>query len=207
MSQWAVPVTLKKEETMENRIITISREYGSGGREIGRKLAEKLGIHCYDAELIQRIVEKSGYPADFVKEKGEDAVGGGISMLLVDRRLGPTHQDTLWKVQSQVISELADKESCVIVGRCADYILQARSDCLTAFIHAAFDKRVERIIKEYGEPEEKAYRRLKDKDKRRMAYYNYYTDKKWGNALNYHVCLDSGELGIDKCVDVLAQLY
>ena len=126
---------------MENRIITISREYGSGGREIGRKLAEKLGIHCYDAELIQRIVEKSGYPADFVKEKGEDAVGGGISMLLVDRRLGPTHQDTLWKVQSQVISELADKESCVIVGRCADYILQARSDCLTVFIHAAFDKR------------------------------------------------------------------
>ena len=178
---------------MENRIITISREYGSGGREIGRKLAEKLGIHCYDAELIQRIVEKSGYPADFVKEKGEDAVGGGISMLLVDRRLGPTHQDTLWKVQSQVISELADKESCVIVGRCADYILQARSDCLTVFIHAAFDKRVERM--------------LKDKDKRRMAYYNYYTDKKWGNALNYHVCLDSGELGIDKCVDVLAQLY
>ena len=192
---------------MENRIITISREYGSGGRAIGRKLADKLGIHCYDAELIQKIVEKSGYPADYVKEKGEDAEGGGLSMFLVDRRLGPTHQDTLWKIQSQVISELADKESCVIVGRCADYILQAGADCLTVFIHAAFDKRVERIISEYGEPEEKAYKRLKDRDKRRMAYYNYYTDKKWGNAENYHVCLDSGALGIDKCVDVLAQLY
>ena len=192
---------------MENRIITISREYGSGGRAIGRKLADKLGIHCYDAELIQKIVEKSGYPADYVKEKGEDAEGGGLSMFLVDRRLGPTHQDTLWKIQSQVISELADKESCVIVGRCADYILQAGADCLTVFIHAAFDKRVERIISEYGEPEEKAYKRLKDRDKRRMAYYNYYTDKKWGNAENYHVCLDSGALGIDKCVEVLAQLY
>ena len=97
---------------MENRIITISREYGSGGRAIGRKLADKLGIHCYDAELIQKIVEKSGYPADYVKEKGEDAEGGGLSMFLVDRRLGPTHQDTLWKIQSQVISELAQGVVC-----------------------------------------------------------------------------------------------
>ena len=192
---------------MENRIITISREVGSGGRTIGRKLAEKLGIPCYDAELIQRIVEKSGYPADFVKEKGEDAAGGRLSMFMVDRRLGPTHQDTLWKVQSQVITELADKESCVIVGRCADYILEARADCLTVFIHAAFDKRVARVVSEYGEPEEKAEKRLKDKDKRRMSYYNYYTNKKWGQADNYHVCLDSGELGIDKCVDLLALLY
>ena len=192
---------------MENRIITISREVGSGGREIGRKLAEKLGIHCYDAELIQRIVEKSGYSADYVKEKGEDAAGGRLSMFLVDRSMGPTHQDTLWKVQSQVITELADKESCVIVGRCADYILQARADCLTVFVHADFKKRLERIVKEYGEPEEKAEKWLKDKDKRRMSYYNYYTNKKWGQADNYHVCLDSGELGIDKCVDILAQLY
>ena len=192
---------------MENRIITISREVGSGGRTIGRKLAEKLGIPCYDAELIQRIVEKSGYPADFVKEKGEDAAGGKLSMFMVDRRLGPTHQDTLWKVQSQVITELADKESCVIVGRCADYILQARADCLTVFVHADFKKRLERIVSEYGEPEEKAEKWLKDKDKSRMSYYNYYTNKKWGQADNYHVCLDSGELGIDKCVDILAQLY
>ena len=192
---------------MENRIITISREVGSGGRTIGRKLAEKLGIHCYDAELIQRIVEKSGYPADFVKEKGEDAAGGKLSMFMADRTLGPTNQDTLWKVQKQVITELADKESCVIVGRCADYILEARADCLTVFIHGDFNKRLARIINEYGEPEEKAKKWLKDKDKRRISYYNYYTNKKWGQADNYHVCLDSGELGIDKCVDILAQLY
>ncbi len=194
-------------QTMENRIITISREVGSGGRAIGRKLAEKLGIHCYDAELIQRIVEKSGYSADYVKEKGEDAAGGRLSMFLVDRSMGPTHQDTLWKVQSQVITELAEKESCIIVGRCADYILEARQDCLTVFVHADFKKRLDRIVKEYGEPEDKAEKWLKDKDKRRESYYNYYTNKKWGQAENYHVCLDSGALGIDKCVEVLAQLY
>ena len=192
---------------MENRIITISREYGSGGRAIGRKLAEKLGIHCYDAELLQRIVEKSGYSAEYVKEKGEEAPGGVLSMFVIDRSKGPTHQDTLWQVQKDVITEIADKESCVIVGRCADYILEARADCLKVFVHAAFDKRVARAINEYGDPEESAEKLVKEKDKRRMSYYNYYTDKKWGEAKNYHVCLDSGALGIDKCVDVLAQLY
>ena len=161
---------------MENRVITISREYGSGGRMVGRKLAEKLGIHCYDADLIQRIVDKSGYSADYVKEEGESAAGGVFSTFLADRTRGMTTQDNLWNVQCQVIAELADKESCVIVGRCADYILRARADLLTVFIHAA-------------------------------AYYQFYTDMKWGDARNYHICLDSGELGIDKCVDILAQLY
>ena len=178
---------------MENRVITISREYGSGGRMVGRKLAEKLGIHCYDADLIQRIVDKSGYSADYVKEEGESAAGGVFSTFLADRTRGLTTQDNLWNVQCQVIAELADKESCVIVGRCADYILRARADCLTA--------------KEYGVPEDSVVRRRKEKDKRRAAYYQFYTDMKWGDARNYHICLDSGELGIDKCVDILAQLY
>ena len=192
---------------MENRIITISREYGSGGRMIGRKLAEKLGIHCYDADLIQRIVEKSGYSADFVKEEGESAAAGVFSTFLADRTRGLTTQDNLWNVQCQVIAELADKESCVIVGRCADYILRARADCLTVFIHADKETREERISTEYGVPEDSVVRRRKEKDKRRAAYYQFYTDMKWGDARNYHICLDSGELGIDKCVEILAQLY
>ena len=179
---------------MENRVITISREYGSGGRMVGRKLAEKLGIHCYDADLIQRIVDKSGYSADYVKEEGESAAGGVFSTFLADRTRGLTAQDNLWNVQCQVIAELADQESCVIVGRCADYILRARADCLTVFIHADKEIRDERIAG-------------KEKDKRRAAYYQFYTDMKWGDARNYHICLDSGELGIDKCVDILAQLY
>ena len=179
---------------MENRVITISREYGSGGRMVGRKLAEKLGIHCYDADLIQRIVDKSGYSADYVKEEGESAAGGVFSTFLADRTRGLTTQDNLWNVQCQVIAELADKESCVIVGRCADYILRARADCLTVFIHADKEIRDERIAKEYGVPEDSVVRRRKEKDKRRAAYYQFYTDMKWG-------------LGIDKCVDILAQLY
>ena len=197
---------------MENRVITISREYGSGGRMVGRKLAEKLGIHCYDADLIQRIVDKSGYSADYVKEEGESAAGGVFSTFLADRTRGMTTQDNLWNVQCQVIAELADKEladkeSCVIVGRCADYILRARADLLTVFIHADREIRDERIAGEYGVPEDSVVRRRKEKDKRRAAYYQFYTDMKWGDARNYHICLDSGELGIDKCVDILAQLY
>ena len=118
-----------------------------------------------------------------------------------------TTQDNLWNVQCQVIAELADKESCVIVGRCADYILRARADLLTVFIHADKEIRDERIAGEYGVPEDSVVRRRKEKDKRRAAYYQFYTDMKWGDARNYHICLDSGELGIDKCVDILAQLY
>lgn len=192
---------------MENRVITISREYGSGGRTIGRKVAEKLGIPCYDADLIQKIVEESGYDADFVKSAGEDAAGGWFSIFLADRTRGQTNQDKLWNAQCQVIRNLADKESCVIVGRCADYILRARADCLTVFIHSDVEKRTERAVKEYGEQEETAQKRVKEKDKHRAAYYQFYTDLKWGQAKNYHICLDSGALGIDQCVDILARLY
>ena len=113
----------------------------------------------------------------------------------------------LWNIQSRVIEELAEKGSCVIVGRCADYILREKADCLNVFIHASIDKRAERIVKEYGRREESPEQRLKEKDKRRAVYHRFYTDMKWGHAQNYHVCLDSGELGIDKCVELIAQLF
>ena len=192
---------------MPNRVITISREFGSGGRTIGKLVAEKLGIPCYDAELIEKIAEQSGYSAEYIKQEVEYGTGGWLSAVFADRSTGLTNQDKMFSIQSRIIEELANESPCVIVGRCADYILQARADCLTVFVHADFKKRLERIVNEYGEPEEKAEKWLKDKDKRRMSYYNYYTNKKWGQADNYHVCLDSGELGIDKCVDILAQLY
>ncbi len=192
---------------MKNRIITISREFGSGGRTIGRKTAEKLGIPCYDAELIQKIAAESGFTADYIKETGEDASGGWLSPFLSNRSMGPTNQDKLWLLQRKVILELAEKESCVIVGRCADFILKDKADCLNVFIHASMEYRAERIVREYGEREESPERRLKDKDKRRAAYHRFYTDMKWGHAQNYHLCLDSGTLGIDKCVDILTSLY
>ena len=118
-----------------------------------------------------------------------------------------TNQDKLWSIQSKVIIELAQKGPCVIVGRCADYILRDKAELLTVFIHASLEKRAERIVKEYGETDETPEQRLKDKDKRRATYHRFYTDMKWGQAQNYHVCLDSGELGIDKCVELLASIY
>ena len=192
---------------MSNRVITISREFGSGGRTIGKKVAEKLGIPCYDAMLIQKIAEESGYAADYIREEGEYATGGWLSTVFSDRTMGMTNQDKLWTIQSRVITELAEKASCVIVGRCADYILRDKADCLNVFIHASMEKRAERIVTEYGEREETPEQRLKEKDKRRAAYHRFYTDMKWGHAQNYHVCLDSGKLGLDKCVEIISRLY
>ena len=180
---------------MSNRIITISREFGSGGRTIGRKTAERLGIPCYDAELVQKIAEESGYAEAYVMEEGEETAGGWLSTILSDRTNGLTNQDKIWNIQSRVITELAEQGPCVIVGRCADYILREKADLLTVFIHASLEKRAERIVKEYCEREETPEQRLRDKDKRRAAYHRFYTDMKWGQAQNYDICLDSGELG------------
>ena len=192
---------------MKNRVITISREFGSGGRTIGKSVAEKLGIPCYDAELIQKIAEESGFAAAYIKEEGEYASSGWLSPVLANRALGPTNQDRLWVIQRKVILELAEKGPCVIVGRCADFILKDTADCLNVFIHASMEHRAERIVKEYGEREESPEQRLKDKDKRRAAYHRFYTNMKWGHAQNYHLCLDSGALGIDNCAQIIAKLY
>ena len=192
---------------MKNRIITISREFGSGGRTIGRKVAEKLGIPCYDAELIQKIAQESGFDADYIREAGEYTPGGFLSSALSNRSFGPTNEDYLWKIQYNVISDLAEKGSCVIVGRCAGYILKDKADCLAVFIHADMAFRANRIVSVYGQREESPEERLKDKDKRRAAYHRFYTNMKWGQAKNYHLCLDSGVLGIDKCVETIAGMY
>lgn len=192
---------------MKNRIITISREFGSGGRTIGKRVAEKLGIPCYDAELIQKIAKETGFSEDYIKEEGEYVTGSWLAPYLSNRTMGPTNQDKLWAIQKKVILELAEKEACVIVGRCADYILKDKADCLTVFIHADVKYRAERIVKEYGERAETPEQRLKDKDKRRAAYHRFYTDMKWGHAQKYHLCLDSGEISIAKCVEIITSLY
>ena len=192
---------------MRNRIITISREFGSGGRTIGKKVAEKLGIPCYDAELIHKIAQQSGFSENYIKDAGEYTPGGFLASAFANRSMGPTNEDYLWKIQYQIITELAEKGPCVIVGRCADYILKDKADCLNVFIHADMQYRAERIVREYGEREESPEQRLRDKDKRRAAYHRFYTNMKWGHAQNYHLCLDSGVLGIDKCVEVIAGMY
>ena len=191
---------------MKNRVVTISREFGSGGRTIGRKLAAELGIPCYDAELIQQLARESGFSENYIRDAGEYAPGGYLS-LLSNRAFAPTNEDVLWELQYQVITELAEKGPCVIVGRCADYILRDTADCLKVFVHADMTFRAKRIVEVYGEREQTPEQRLKDKDKRRAAYHRFYTNMKWGHAQNYHICLDSGKLVIDTCVAILKQLY
>ncbi len=194
---------------MGNRIITISREFGSGGRTIGKEAAERLGIPCYDQELIEKIEEKSGLAKEFIAERGEYTLKGGwLANAFADRSLnGLSVQDYLWTVQRKIILELAEKESCIIVGRCADYILDGKADLLKVFIHASIEKRAQRIVEKYGESAEAPEKRLRDKDVRRSAYYHFYTDVEWGIAKNYDIALDSGTLGIPRCVDIITSLY
>ena len=192
---------------MKNRVITISREFGSGGRTIGKKVAEQLGIPCYDAEIIQEMVKETGFTPKYVKEAGEYTPGSFLSSTFSNRLFGPTNEDILWEHQYKVITELAQKGPCVIVGRCADYILQDKADCLKVFIHADMDFRALRIVEVYGEREQSPEERLRDKDKRRAAYHRFYTDMKWGYAQNYHLTLNSGVLGIDQCVNIITSLY
>ena len=188
------------------RIITISRQFVSGGRTIGKKLAEKLGIPCYDQEIIAAVAKESGFSKDYIAEHGDDVnttwmgnifhVGGSLS-----------NQDVMWVAQSNVVRELAAKGPCVIVGRCADYILRDDYKLLKVFVFADVKARAERIVKLYGERTLSPEKRLKNKDRRRSAYYRHYTDLKWGDAANYHVSLDSGALGVDTCVDIIADVY
>lgn len=192
---------------MKNRIITISREFGSGGRTIGKKVAQRLDIPCYDADLIQKLAEKSGFAEDYVKQISECMSGSYLESLFSNRAQGPTNEDILWDSQNKVILEIAEKGPCVIVGRCADYILRDKASCLKVFIHADPAFRAERIVKEYGEREQSAQQRLREKDKRRAAYHRFYTEMKWGDAHNYHIALDSGILGLDRCVEIITALY
>lgn len=194
---------------MNNKIITISREFGSGGRTIGKQLAAEIGIHCYDAEIIERIAKESGFAKEYIAESSEyTASANWLTNAFSGRDFnGHSNQDDLWAIQYKIIRELAKKESCVIVGRCADFILKDNPNCLRVFIHSDMNSRAKRIVEQYGESKEAPEKRLKDKDKRRAAYYHFYTDMKWGETRNYHITLDSGKLGIDKCVEILKTIY
>lgn len=190
-------------------VITISRQFGSGGRTIGKETAEKLGIPCYDRELIERVSKSSGFAKEYIESQGEYATHRTWLGRVIDgasRFEGMSNQDKIWIEQRKIILEVS-KEPCVIVGRCADYILRARKDVLKVFIHADDRARAERIVKVYGENAENPEKRLKDKDKRRSAYYKNYTETEWGAATNYDISMDSGKLGLDACVNMLVGIF
>lgn len=192
---------------MKRGIITISREFGSGGRTIGKAVAQKLGIPCYDAELITEMAKQSGFAEDYVREAGEYAPGGLLNSMFTSRAGGPTNEDILWQIQCNMVAQLAKKGPCVIVGRCGDYILRDRPDVLKVFVHADMAFRAKRIVEVYGQREESPEQRLKDKDKRRSTYYRFYTGRKWGQLDTYDLMLNSGVLGIEKCTELICTIF
>ena len=193
-------------------IITISRQFGSGGRTVGRMVAEKLGIPFYDKELVDQIALESGFAPKFVEEHGEHSPGKSIfSYAFAPQGVpgimnGLSAADFLWHIQCSTIMQLADKGSCVIVGRNADYILKDRKDCLHVFIYADMDYRADRIVRLYGESEKSPLARLQEKDKRRSVNYQHYTGKTWGAAENYDICLNTSVIGIEKAVDIIVSM-
>ena len=197
---------------MEKKIITISREFGSGGRTVGHLIADKLGIPFYDKELVDHIALESGFAPKFVEEHGEHSPSSSLfSYAFVPQGVpgvmnGLSTADFLWNIQCNVILQLADKGPCVIVGRNADYILKDRPDCLHAYIHADMDFRADRIVRLYGESEKSPQARLQEKDKRRRVNYQHYTGRSWGQAQNYDICLDSGRLGVEQCADIIINM-
>ena len=190
---------------MEKRIITISREFGSGGRFIGEEVAKKLGIAYYDKNIINEIAEKSGLSPEYVQKNAELSPKKGLYALAGRDITGKSVEDMVYEAQRKVILELADKESCVIIGRNADYILKDRDDVLNVFIHGNMPEKTQRIMGLYNVEEKEAVKMVTDTDKRRMTNYNFYTEQKWGKASNYTLCLNSSQLGYDRCKAIIIE--
>lgn len=197
---------------MDNKIIlTIGRQFGSGGREIGQKLAQALGISYYDKELMTVAAEESGLCKEFFEKADEQASSGlsyaftmGFSYMgMFTPYADILSNDGLFKFQSDAIRKLAEKESCVLVGRCADYILRDDPACLSLFIHNNMENRIQRILESHHITVEQAKDLMTKTDKSRAAYYNYYTNKEWGVASSYNFSIDVSVLGVDGTVDFI----
>ncbi len=197
---------------MKKKVITVSRQFGSGGRSIGKDIAKKLGYAYYDSELVEKVAQETGFDPSFIADAGEYAPGKSMLSYAFSSAIphgagsSMSASDYLWATQSRIITEIAEKGNCVIVGRCADYILREREDCLNIFIHASKQYRAERIVELYGERDKSAEKRLDEKDGKRRVNYKYFTGREWGETENYHISLDSGVIGHDKCVDIVCDI-
>ncbi|ADV45258.1 AAA family ATPase [Bacteroides helcogenes] len=201
---------------MDNKfVVNIGRQLGSGGREVGEKLAARLGIDFYDKELIRLASEESGLCREFFEKADEKTsqgiIGGLFGMrfpFISDGAIPATNclsNDALFKVQSDVIRRLAEEKSCLFVGRCADYILRDNPRCANIFISCSHEERVRRLRQIHSISEHAAEEMMNKADKRRSEYYNYYSYKMWGVAATYHLCIDSSVLGIDGTVDLVEE--
>ena len=198
---------------MANKIYTIGREFGSGGREVGEKLAAKLGIKLYDKELLQQAAKDSGFCEEIFENHDEKPTNSFLYSLVMDTYsvsgysaapfLDMPLNHKVFLAQFETIKKIAEKESCVIVGRCADYALSDNPDCINVFIHADLDVRIKNVSRNLNITENKARDIINKTDKQRASYYNYYTSKKWGDSKSYNLSLDAGKLGIDNCVEMI----
>ena len=190
---------------MAKRIITISREFGSGGRFIGEDVAKKLGIAYYDKDMIGQVAEKSGLSPEYIQKNAELSPKKGVFAYAFSGRdiTGKSVEDMVYEAQRKVILEIAEKEDCVIIGRNADFILKDRDDVLNVFIHGDMPEKVQRIRKLYYVSEADAVKMIHDTDKRRRTNYNFYTEQKWGMACNYSISLNSSQLGYDMCEQII----
>lgn len=196
---------------MDHFVITIARGYGSGGKTIGKRLAEELGVPCYDRDLSRLASDDSGIHerlfgrADeklhgFFKKKSKKVYDGGVLPPESDKFVSDRN---LFNLQAKLIKELAEKESCVIVGRCADFILKDREDVVRLFVHAPLDTCIDNIMDIYGVSKHEAKKLIKATDKYRSEYYRYYTGRDWDLASNYDLCLNTAQMDFDKGVEIV----
>ncbi len=198
-----------------NCVITIGRQFGSGGRYVGRMLAEKLGIPFYDKELLSEAAKQSGICEEIFEDHDEKPTRSLLFNLVTGMQVhgdaGSYYMDMplnhkIFLAQFDAIRSIADKGPCVIVGRCADFILKDQPDCLHIFVHSDMQHRAARVRERYGETSKPMEKRLQEKDSKRKVYYKHYTNRNWGEAENYDICLDSGKLGVDKCVEIVCDI-
>ena len=195
---------------MKKKIVTISRQYGSGGRYIGENLAKAMGVPCYDEKLIDMVAKESGFAQSFVAEKGERMTGSLLFNIasslsfannVFSTNNGVTLQDEIYFTQNRIIKELADKGPCVIVGRCADYVLKDNPNVVSVFVHADEKFCLDRAMERNSMTEKEMKKYIEKTDKFRGDFYRYHTGHEWADARNYDLCLNSGKLGFQKCVE------
>ena len=198
---------------MGQHVYTIGREFGSMGQLVGEKLAERLGVKCYDKELLQKAAKNSGFCEEIFENHDEKPTNSFLYSLVMDTYSTGSYSTApfldmplnhkVFLAQFDTIKSIAAQESCVIVGRCADYALANNPDCINVFIHADLEDRIKLISKRMDITENKAKDLILKNDKQRASYYNYYTSKKWGDAKGYDLTLNTSKISVDDCVDII----
>lgn len=185
-------------------IITIGRQYGSGGIEIGRRLSEKLSIPCYDKDLFAQAAKESGIAEEFFHTYDEKLIHAMYYFGAdeYDALTLPRSQD-LFRAQSKVILDIAERESCIFIGRCAGHVLRDHPNCINIFLHGSEEARIKRIIEAYGVPAANVVERMNKIDKQRGRYYNSFSGKKWNDVTGYHLSIDTGRIGMDKTLELI----